>query len=205
MLLLVVAWPGVRLAITVVHEGGHALAAVLVGRELSGIRVHSDTSGLTVSRGKARGPGMVVMLAAGYLAPALLGLAAAFMVGTNRPVGLLWILVLLLATLLLWIRNVYGFVVLLVLGGGIFALTWWGSETAQSFLAYFVAWVLLLGAPRPLVELLASGRRRRRTSDVDQLAGLTHIPALLWTLVMLTANLAGLVLGVSLIAPELID
>ena len=64
LLLVVVAWPRVRLLVTVVPEAGHAVVAVLVGRRLTGIRLHSDTSGLTVSRGRPRGPGMVAMLAA---------------------------------------------------------------------------------------------------------------------------------------------
>ena len=70
-------WRTVRLGVTVVHEAGHAVVAVLVGRRLSGIKLHSDTSGVTLSRGKPSGPGMVAMLAAGYLAPALLGLLCA--------------------------------------------------------------------------------------------------------------------------------
>ena len=56
-----VLWRGARHALTIVHEAAHAGVAVLVGRRLSGIRVHSDTSGLTVSRGKPRGPGMVAI------------------------------------------------------------------------------------------------------------------------------------------------
>lgn len=203
LLLVVVAWPRVRLGVTVVHEAGHAVVAVLVGRRLSGIRLHSDTSGLTVSRGKPRGPGMVLMLAAGYLAPALLGLLAAYLLAAGLGVGLLWLLVLLLAGLLVWVRNGYGLLVVLALGGGLFALTWWGSATAQSVAAYLVAWLLLLAAPRPLVELLGRGRGSR-TSDPGQLAALTHVPAVIWTLVLLAANCAGLVLGVSMLAPDLV-
>lgn len=202
--LVVLVWPTVRLGVTVVHEAGHALTAVLVGRRLSGIRLHSDTSGLTVSRGKARGPGMVLMLAAGYLAPALLGLLAAYLLGAGRAVGLLWVLVVLLAGLLVWVRNGYGLLVLLVLGGGLFALTWWGSAELQSIAAYLVTWLLLLAAPRPLVELLGRAGRRSRTSDPAQLAALTHVPAVVWTLVLLLANLGGLVLGISMLAPDLV-
>ena len=206
-LLLVLApatWPRVRLGITVVHEAGHAVVAVLVGRKLRSIRLHSDTSGLTVSRGKPRGPGMVVMLAAGYLAPAALGLLAALLLAAGRSVGLLWLLVLMLAALLLWVRNGYGFLVLLVGGAGIVALSWWGDGRVQSVAAYLIAWLLLLAAPRPLIELLASGRRRGRTSDPDQLAGLTRVPAVVWIVVLLLANLAGLVVGVATLAPDLV-
>lgn len=203
LVLLPSTWPRVRLGITVVHEAGHALAAVLVGRRLSAIRLHSDTSGLTVSRGKPRGPGMVAMLAAGYLAPALLGLLAAFLLADGRGVALLWLLVVLLAGLLVWVRNGYGLLVVILGGAALFALTWWGSAQAQAVTAYLVAWLLLLAAPRPLLELLGSRRGRGRTSDPDQLAALTHVPAVLWTLLLLAANCAGLVLGVGMLAPEL--
>jgi len=201
LVLLPATWPRVRLGVTVVHEAGHAVVAVLVGRRLSGVRLHSDTSGLTVSRGRPRGPGMVAMLAAGYLAPALLGLLAAYLLAEGRGVALLWLLVLLLAGLLVWVRNGYGLLVLLVLGGGLFALTWWGSDRAQSVTAYLVTWLLLLAAPRPLVELLG---RRSRTSDPAQLAALTHVPAVVWTVVLLLASCGGLVLGVSMLAPEVV-
>jgi len=206
-LLLVLApatWPRVRLGVTVVHEAGHALVAVLVGRRLSSIRLHSDTSGLTVSRGKPRGPGMVAMLAAGYLAPAVLGLVAALLLANGRSVGLLWLLVLLTAALILWVRNGYGFLVLLVGGAAVFLLTWYGGGTVQSVAAYLIAWLLLLASPRPLVELLASGRRRGRTSDPDQLAKLTRLPAPVWMVLLLLANLAGLVVGVSTLAPDVV-
>ena len=70
-------------------------SASSVGRRLKSIHLHSDTSGLTVTRGKPRGPGMVAMLAAGYLAPAVLGLVAALLLANGRSVGLLWLLVVL--------------------------------------------------------------------------------------------------------------
>jgi hypothetical protein len=197
-------WPRVRLGVTVVHEAGHAVVAVLVGRRLRSIRLHSDTSGLTVSRGKPRGPGMVVMLAAGYLAPAALGLLAALLLADGRSVGLLWLLVVLAAALILWVRNGYGFLVLLVGGAGVLLVTWYGDGQVQSVAAYLITWLLLLAAPRPLVELLLAGRRRGRTSDPDQLAGLTRVPAVLWILLLLVANLAGLVVGVSTLAPDLV-
>jgi len=206
-LLLVLApatWPRVRLGVTVVHEAGHALVAVLVGRRLRSIRLHSDTSGVTLSSGRPRGPGVVAMLAAGYLAPAGLGVVAALLLADGRSVGLLWLLVVLAAALLLWVRNGYGFLVLLAGGGAVLLLTWYADGRVQSVAAYLVAWVLLLASPRPLVELLTAGRRRGRTSDPDQLAGLTRVPAVLWILLLLIANLAGLAIGVSTLAPNLV-
>lgn len=69
-------WRLSRNAITIAHEGGHGLVALLTGRSLSGIRLHSDTSGLTVSRGKPTGLGMILTAASGYTAPRSLASAA---------------------------------------------------------------------------------------------------------------------------------
>ena len=80
---VLLAWPLVRTLVTICHEAGHAVVAMAVGRKLSGIRVHSDTSGVTVSRGRPTGPGMIATLFAGYPGPALVGLGAAWLAGAG--------------------------------------------------------------------------------------------------------------------------
>jgi len=194
-------WPRVRLGVTIVHEAGHAMAAVLTGRRLQGIRIHSDTSGLTVTRGRPRGPGMILVLAGGYLAPALLGVGAALLLVSGHSLGLLWLLVLLLALMLVHVRNLYGFGALLVAGVAMAAVSWYAAPVLQSLLAYLLTWVLLLAAPRPVVELLSRGRAGRRSSDPAQLASLTRVPAVLWTLLFLVLNVAGLAVGLTTLVP----
>ena len=170
-------WPIVRHAITLVHEGSHAGVAVLTGRRLAGIRLHSDTSGLTVSVGRPRGPGMIATAAAGYLGPGVLGLGAAWLASRGHAVAVLWILLILLVGVLVQIRNWFGLWSVLVTGTALVAVTWWATGPWQSATAYAITWFLLLGAPRPVLELLA---HRGGGSDADVLARLTHLPALLW-------------------------
>lgn len=191
------AWRRVRHVVTIAHEGGHAALALLTGRRLQGIRLHSDTSGLTVSRGRPRGPGMVLTAAAGYPAPAAVGAVAATLVAAGRATAALWATVLLLALMLLVIRNFFGLWVLLVVGAGAVAVTWWGSAAAQVAIAHVVTWVLLLGAPRAVVELWGERRRLRGggRSDADQLAALTRVPAVLWVVLFGVLTGAGAVLG----------
>lgn len=196
-------WPWIRLAVTVVHEAGHALVAVLVGRRLAGITVHSDTSGVTVSRGRPRGPGMVAMLLAGYLAPAVLGLLAALLFTHGHALALLWLLIAVLVGVLVWVRNGYGLLTVLVLGAGLAAITRYAEPRTQAVLAALVAWVLLLAAPRPLVDLLRRSKAQRRGSDPDQIARLTRIPTVLWILALLLANLGGLIVGGATLVPHL--
>jgi hypothetical protein len=175
------AWRWTRHLVTIAHEGAHGVAALLSGRRLSGIRLHSDTSGLTVSSGRATGLGMVATAAAGYPGPALVGLGAAALLRSGHAVGVLWALLLMLALLLLQIRNFFGLLPVLAAGAVLVLVTRYGSVGVQQVLAYGVTWFLLLGAPRAVVELQRQRRRRAdRTSDAATLARITWLPALVW-------------------------
>lgn len=198
-------WPLTRHVVTIAHEAGHALVAVLTGRRLTGIRLHSDTSGLTLSRGRPRGPGMVAMLLAGHLGPAVLGLGAAALLAQGRAVAVLWALLVVLVAMALMVRNLFGLWVLLVVGLALAAVTQWAPPEAQSAVAYTLTWFWLLAAPRTVVELAASRRRGGRTSDADQLAAVTHVPATVWVAVLLLATLAAAAVGTALLLPDVVD
>ncbi|APE35046.1 hypothetical protein BOX37_15035 [Nocardia mangyaensis] len=193
-------WRLTRAVVTVAHEAGHALFALLTGRRLHAITLHTDTSGLTVSSGKPTGLGMIVTAAAGYPAPALLGLGYAALLGSGRVTVMLWATLVMLAAVLVKVRNVYGVVTVLVLGGAVFGVSWFGDELLQAGFAYLAAWFLLAAAVRPVIELQRSRRRQRGpgVSDADQLARLTHLPALLWVVFFAVVCLAALVVGAGL-------
>lgn len=197
-------WPLARHVVTIAHEGAHGVAALVSGRRLAGIRLHSDTSGLTVSRGRSTGPGMVATALAGYVGPALLGLGAAYLLHQRHALAVLWLAVLLLGLLLLQIRNFYGLYAVLVAGVGVFAVSWWGSDQVQSLAAYTGTWFLLLAAPRPVLELQGQRRRgRARTSDADILARLTPLPGIAWVGFFLLVTGGCLVVGARWLLPML--
>lgn len=191
LVLVPALWQVSRHVITIAHEGGHAVIATLSGRRLGGIRLHSDTSGLTVSSGRPSGLGMVLTLLAGYTAPALLGLGAAWMLSLGYDIGLLWLLLAALALLLVQIRNWFGLWSVLVTAAVVFGVTWFGSPPVQSVFALLITAFLLLGAVRTVIELQRSRSRSRGTSsDADQLARLTHIPGVVWVVVFFGAAVA---------------
>jgi Peptidase M50B-like len=189
-------WRPTRHVVTIAHEGAHGLVALAAGRRLSGIRLHSDTSGLTVSAGKPTGLGMVLTCFSGYVGPGLFGLGAAALLAAGHAVGLLWALLALLALLLVQIRNWYGLWSVLATGAVVFAATWWLPPEGQAGFAAVATWFLLLAAPRTVLELQAARRRRRAPdSDADQLARLTRVPAVIWVGVFLLVDVGALVLG----------
>ena len=196
-------WRIARNAITIAHEGGHALAALLTGRRLRGIRLEFDTSGLTLSAGRPTGPGMMFTLLAGYIAPSLVGLAGAWVLGGNRITLLLWLAVLLLLLMLINIRNVFGVISVVATGAIVFAVSWYASPQVQAAFAYVGVWFLLIGGVRPVAELQRLRRRGRMPeSDADQLARMTHTPALFWVTVFYLVNLAALVIGTFMLAGQ---
>jgi Peptidase M50B-like len=199
-------WPYTRMLVTITHEGAHGVAAFLTGRRLEGIRLHSDTSGLTVSSGRPSGPGMVIMLLAGYLGPAVVGLSAVALLIAGHSLGLLWLFVILLALLLIQIRNFYGFVLVVGCAVVLSLVSWYLPATMQSGLAYVLTWTLLLAAPKPVIELIRQRRGGRSPhSDADQLATLTRVPASVWAIGFLVVNCVGLVLGSVLLLPVLAE
>lgn len=189
-------WRIARNLITLVHEAGHALAAVLVGRRLQGIKLHSDTSGVTVSRGKPEGPGMAFTALAGYTAPAVLGLLFAGLLSSDLITVVLTVTALMLLGVLVMVRNTYGvFAVVtssIVLGlVALVAPSWF-----QAIFVYLMTWFLLFGGVRPVIELQIKRRRgAARDSDADQLGRLTGMPAVLWVLVMAVLTVSCLFAG----------
>ncbi|MFJ8268922.1 M50 family metallopeptidase [Streptomyces sp. NPDC094154] len=189
-------WRLSRNAITIAHEGGHGLVALLTGRTLTGIRLHSDTSGLTVSRGKPHGIGMILTASAGYTAPPLLGLGGAALLATGRITLLLWVATALLVAMLVMIRNAYGALTVLLTGGLFLLVSWLTGPQVQAAFAYAVIWFLLLGGVRPAFELQAKrARGGAGDSDADQLSRLTHVPAALWLFLFHAVSLCSLIGG----------
>jgi len=176
---------------TIVHELGHTVIAILVRRRVMGIKLHSDSSGVTTSRGSGRGPGMLLVVLAGYPAPfaAGLGLIWAWSSGHSRA-GLVLLLALLGLALLL-IRSWFGLVIVPVC----LAVTAWAAfqprPEAQALTCVLSGAGLIGGGCRGLLSAWRSWRRPSETfSDADQLRHLTHLPAAVWLTVFTTAGVA---------------
>lgn len=170
-------WRVARLAVTLVHELGHAFAGILTGRRFTGFVLRGDMSGHAVTVGKARGPGRVVTTWAGYPAPGLVAALAVWLVSVGYAAPLLTAGLLALLVAVPRIRSGLTALVLLAAIAGLGALWWWGSPTLQAEVLLGLALVLLVGGWRHLGAVAGS---RDRASDPAVLAQLTHIPRLVW-------------------------
>jgi hypothetical protein len=196
-------WRIARNAVTIAHEGGHAFAALITGRKLRGIRLEFDTSGLTLSAGKPTGPGMILTLFAGYIAPPLVGLGGAWLLGGNRITLLLWLVVVLLLLMLINIRNVFGVVSLVVTGAIVLFVSLKAEPEIQAAFAYAGVWFLLFAGVRPVIELQRQrSRGRMPQSDADQLGRITAFPAMFWVGLFFLVNFGVLIVGAFMLAGQ---
>lgn len=187
------AWRVARLGVTLVHELGHAVIGVAVGRRFTGFVLRGDASGHAVTHGRGRGPGLAATTWAGYPAPALLaaGLAAATGRGWAAPV--LAVLGLVLVVALVRVRSVLTGVVTIGTLAGVAALWWWGEGHLQAQVLVGAAAVLLVGAWRHVV---VAARDTSPGNDARVLARLTRLPRVVWlaTFVLVCAGAAWVVL-----------
>jgi hypothetical protein len=177
-----VTWQFFGLFTTLVHELGHAFAAVLTGRVVHGIRIRRNHSGDAVSSGRGV-LGVVVSGVLGYPAPAVVG-AAQLWSGFHgySAVALFTGGVVLVLTVLV-IRNLFGVVVVLTSAGVSAVLWFYASPEVQGYALLVLGTALLVGSLRGLASVLAVHTRRRhrlQTSDAYLLYRRTGVPSPVW-------------------------
>jgi hypothetical protein len=182
-----------KLFTTWVHECGHALMTVLVGGEVTSITIEPDTSGVThglVPRGRlARG----LVASAGYLGAAVVGclLMAATRVEHRARAILLGLGAFMLLTAVLWIRNLFGMVVVLAWGAALVALARRRKADPLRFLLSLLAIQVALNSVYDIrVLFLIDGG----PSDASTMARLFVLPAWVWAtawMLISTAMLGG--------------
>lgn len=176
------SWRYFGLLATVVHELGHAFAALTSGQRLSGIHLRLDHSGTTTSYSHSR-------LAAawscfwGYPVPAIVGAALVVCGFSGWGPAAMAGSVLVLALSLLFLRNLAGFAITSVVILAVLALIMLVPDAFVGHVAVVLGLVLLVGAVRDLFKLAHVHLRRRdrlRTSDAYLLYRTTAVPSAVW-------------------------
>lgn len=172
-------WRFARLGVTFVHELGHALVGMAVGRQFTGFVLRADASGHAITRGKPRGPGLALTTWAGYPAPALVGTAVVWLALRGWAAAVLVGFVLFGVVALLRVRSLLTAAVTLAVLLGSAALFWFGSAAVRGAAVAAIGLVLVIGAWRHLAAV-APRPRGNDSSDPGMLARLTGVPRLLW-------------------------
>ncbi len=174
------SWRWVRPVVTVIHELGHAAVGVACGRRFRGFVVSPDMSGHAVTKGRARGPGMVLTLAAGYPMPGFIGAVLIWAAIDGYAALLLLAMIIVLSIALVKSRSLFTAAIVIALWAVVVVMWWRGNEAWNGILVSGLGLIVLLGAWRHLFAVAAS---RDPKQDPAALAKLTRLPAAFWTLI----------------------
>lgn len=191
-MIMLPTWLLLRHVTTMAHEGGHALAGWAFGAKVKSVTMQSDGSGLTnvTFTGSA---GRFLSLFMGYAGPSAFGLAAAKLISIGHIIAVLWLALLLLAVMLITVRNLFAFGAVLVTAVLLYLFARHTSVAAQTVLAYVITWFLLLSG---LWHVL---RYDGQEGDAPEAAKRTHLPSWLWVGVWQLGAGVALVVGAKLV------
>ena len=180
LVLVLVAFTGgvADSVVTVAHEGGHMITALMTGRgvvafELIGKEDRTD-GGTRLTPITGVGASDIIIRFAGYATPPLAGLVGAYSVAHGNSWGVLWAAIVLLAAVLLvrgngLARTITGLVAVFILWAAVA-----GAAALQAAVAVGVVWLLLIGGlGQVLVDNVGA-------SDAYDLSGWTWIPRAFW-------------------------
>lgn len=175
LLLVTLTGPWARSLVTVAHEGGHMLFAVLTFRGFDGFELDEQANGGTSVKDQSWGVGYLLTVVVGYFTPSLLGLGGAAVLAEGNAWGVLASVVVLLFAAYLYAENALAFLVTTIALAVVLVVLWRGSLMVQVTLAVLAVWWLLLGGVRSAVLM-----SRGASSDAGRLQRATWIPALVW-------------------------
>jgi hypothetical protein len=175
---------------TAIHELGHALMALVLEGSVRKIELFNDASGTTTTSTKTK-LGSFLVAIIGYPFSSLVSFFVFYLISVGYEKGfLLGISIFFLFMLLLWIRNIYGAIWILVFCAVNGYLVYKGLYIKEVALLYavFIAVDAVFSA---LTVLFLSFKQKDKAGDATLLKKITGVPAFVWGI--LFAGLSGFV------------
>lgn len=186
------SWKYFGLLATATHEMGHAVAAVLSGQRLSGIRLSLDHSGTTTTYSRS-GPAAAWSCFWGYPVPAIVGASFVWCGFSGWGPAAITGGGLALVASLLFLRNLAGVLITFTAIIGSLVLIIVVPQPFVGHVAVVLGIALLVAAVRDLIKLAHVHLRRRErlaSSDAYLLWRATSVPSAVW-IVLFAALVAG--------------
>jgi hypothetical protein len=175
--LLAVAGDPAGRVVSIAHEGGHMVIAVLTGGSVKHFQLNADDDGAGTIFNRPLGwVSDILTTFAGYAAPPVIGLGGAVLLKNGKAWPLLWTAVALL--FLAWVkaRDELTSLVVLVVAGFTAYVGLYGTATLQASFAAGLVLLLLFGGLRDALLY----PHEDHDSDAYYLTKSTLIPTVLW-------------------------
>src|SRR5918911_4695113 len=171
--------------VTFIHEGGHALAALLTGNHVESLSVFMNAGGETYTT-QGGMFSQILVSSAGYLGAMAYGALLLFLI--RRAVAARYVLVgsgafVLALTLVYGLGSLFTIIMGLGIAAGLIAIAAYASPRVATFFVSFLAVQAVLNALFDLKTLFVYSFWPGARTDAANMANATGIPAIFWTLV----------------------
>ncbi|GAE36147.1 M50 family metallopeptidase [Halalkalibacter akibai] len=176
---------------TLIHETGHALAALATSGKVYSISLYSTTDGIATTGSRSRFSSIIVAYA-GYTFSSLFALLAFYLIANGHVLILFYLFfALALINLLLWVRNAFGLSWLL---GYVIAsafLIYYQLSFIKEMITYILSSIILIQSMiSSFIICFLSLSSTNQSNDANVLQKLTFIPSFVWGAVFLIQSFA---------------
>lgn len=170
---------------TLLHESGHALAAILTSGEVVHVELNEDTSGTALTKSGSKSRAILVSFA-GYPFAALASGILIWLASTNQvKMAFLILLSIALLNLMLFVRNTYGLVWLLTFSGLIVFIAWVDKAPLSRISALAISLIAFAETIMSTLYILFLGLAHpRKAGDLTNLARISKVPAVIWAVLI---------------------
>jgi hypothetical protein len=178
-----------RVVNTLIHESGHAIAALITSGEVYNVELFSDTSGTAVTKTKGTFSQFLVSFA-GYPFGSAMAYLLFYIISRGEYRIVLYILACFaLLNLMFYVRNSYGIFWLLTFTALIFVVNFYGGEFLQYAVTALLSGIMLFEAFYSSIELVMIAKKKSKSAgDAYNLERLTHFPAMFWALLFVVQS-----------------
>ena len=178
-----------RVVNTLIHESGHAIAALICSGEVYNVELFSDTSGTATTKTKSKFAQFLVSFA-GYPFGSAMAYLLFFIISKGEYRIVLYILACFsLLNLMFYVRNAYGIFWLITFTAIIFAVNFYGGEFLQYAFTAWLSGIMHFEALYSSIELvIIASKKSKSAGDAYSLERLTGVPTMLWALVFVAQS-----------------
>ena len=182
-----------KLMVVLMHETGHALAALLTGGSVLRVEVNALQGGVTYTSGGNR----FIILSAGYLGSCFIGASILWSAShktMSKYIAELFGCIIILITIF-WVRDLFTFIFAVSMGSFCMLLGWKVKGPWEKLFMQFLGTVCCLYAVIDifediLVRSFVKNPDGYGKSDAEALAELTMIPSIVWGAIWIVIAIA---------------
>lgn len=168
---------------TMFHESGHAVMALLTGGGVMNIKLSADTSGAAQTKSKYW-LGKVLTSLAGYPVSSLTAWLFFWLLQQHKTNYIFYTIVSMLCiNLVLWVRNTFGMIWLVIMGVICTVIYVYTNQEIQYYVAAFFSGIVLYQSVYGSIILLTIAvKNPSKAGDAKNLKDFTFMPAVIWAL-----------------------